>query len=43
MCGFFEFSDLAQKKWKEIRFKFEIWQKFYMYLHRQKNFYGNYL
>ena len=28
MCGFFEISVLAQKKWKEIRFKSEIWQKF---------------
>ena len=26
MCAIFEFSDFAQKWWKKIRFKFEIWK-----------------
>ena len=26
MCAIFEFSDFAQKRWKKIRFKFEIWK-----------------
>ena len=26
MCGIFDFSDFAQKIWKKIPFKFEIWK-----------------
>ena len=30
MCAIFDFSDFAQKRWKKIRFKFEISEKFYI-------------
>ena len=37
MCRIFDFSDFAHKMWKKIRFKFEIWEKFYKGLPLKKS------